>query len=63
MATLNKRFTISLTPELEKDLDCLKKNAFYNTTQSEMIRYVLSIGIKEILGNIKENEIAWTLKS
>lgn len=42
-----KRFTISLTPELAKKLDIVKKNAFYNKSQTEMTIFLLELGLSE----------------
>lgn len=42
-----KRFTISLTPELVKQLDIVKKNEFYNKSQTEMINFLLRLGLKQ----------------
>ena len=51
MATNMKRFTISLTEELEAALDKAKREMFYNRTQSEMIRELLSEGVKSLQNN------------
>ena len=45
MATTMKRFTISITPEIEAELDSAKKEKFYKQTQSEMIRCLLMRGL------------------
>lgn len=44
MATILKRFTISVTPDMEIELDALKREKFYNTSQNEMIRYLINLG-------------------
>lgn len=54
MATNLKRFTISLTPTLEKKLDKLKKERYYRTTQNDMIRELISLGLNALE---KENQI------
>lgn len=46
--TENKRFTVSITPEMDKQLDELKRNLFYNKTNSEMIRELIKKGLQEI---------------
>ena len=48
MATDMKRFTISVTPEMEKSIEKLKKSEFYNKPYSEMYRYILNAGILAI---------------
>lgn len=48
MATQNKRMMVSLLPEWDDKLLKLKKEKFYNTTKSEMIRYLIGLGIEEI---------------
>lgn len=46
MVTNMKRFSISLTPDLEADLDALKKDKFYNRTQSDIIRFLITLGLE-----------------
>ena len=46
MATDMKRFTISLTKEMEADLDKLKQAKYYNTTQNRMIQDLVIIGLE-----------------
>ena len=48
MATSMKRQMVSLTPDLETALDRLKKERFYNTSQSEMLRYLIRRGLYAI---------------
>lgn len=43
-----KRFMVSITPDLEQDLDELKKERFYNKPYSEVYRYVLAQGLKAV---------------
>lgn len=45
MATKMKRFSISIPKELKPELDALKKKVFYNKPQSEMIRYLIGLGL------------------
>ncbi|MGB8452478.1 MAG: hypothetical protein WCD89_09105 [Anaerocolumna sp.] len=45
MATDFKRFTISVTPDIEADLDIAKKDYFYKATQNEMIRALIIKGL------------------
>lgn len=53
MATKLKRFTISVTSDIEADLDKIKKEYFYKTTQSEMIRTLITKGLNVIKNNEK----------
>ena len=46
MATDMKRFTISLTKEMEADLDKLKQAKYYKTTQNKMIQDLVILGIE-----------------
>ncbi len=46
MDTNMKRFSVSLTPDLVADLDALKKDKFYNSNQSEMIRFLITLGLE-----------------
>lgn len=45
--TNNRRFMVSLTPEIDAELKKLKKKEFYDKTQSEMVRYLISLGLSE----------------
>lgn len=45
MATESKRFTISLTPELEHRLDRAKQEKYYNRSQSQMVRDLILRGL------------------
>ncbi len=44
MASKVKRLTFVVTPEMELLLDGIKKEMFYNCSQSEMIRTLLEEG-------------------
>jgi len=46
MPTNMKRYTVVLTPEIEKQLDALKQKAFYNKSQSEMTRQLIDAGLR-----------------
>ena len=46
MTNMTKRFSISITPEMQKELDKLKKDKFYDKPQSEMVRFLILAGIK-----------------
>jgi hypothetical protein len=45
MATDLKRFTISVTPSMEADLDVAKRERYYKGTQNDMIRDLISRGL------------------
>lgn len=45
MSTYNKRTTVTLLPEWESTLNKLKKERFYNKSKSEMIRYIIGLGL------------------
>lgn len=46
MASKLKRITFVVTPEMEPLLDSMKKEKFYNCSQSEMIRTLVERGLK-----------------
>lgn len=48
MASKFKRITFVLTPEMKVILDRLKKEMFYNCSQSEMIRILVEAGCNSI---------------
>ena len=45
MSTELKRFTISITPEIESKMDSLKQRLYYRNTRSTMIRDLLLRGL------------------
>lgn len=45
-----KRISFAVTPQLEKSLDHMKQEFFYNETHSHMIRELLSAGIRAVSG-------------
>ena len=47
MATDLKRFTISITPKMEADLDSAKHRRYYRDTQNNMIRDLIVRGLEE----------------
>lgn len=47
MGTLMKRITVTIPTDLEKELDKLKKERFYNKPQSEMLRYLIRLGVQK----------------
>ena len=48
MATEIKRFTISITPEMEADLDSLKQRLYYCDTRNTMIRDLIIRGLASL---------------
>lgn len=48
MATELRRFTISITPDMEIALDAVKKDLFYKNTQNEMIRNLIARGLADL---------------
>lgn len=58
MATCSKRVLVTLRPEWEPELDQLKQEQFYNETQAEMFRYIISRGLDTLeQGNaVKEGQ-------
>lgn len=48
MSSKHKRITFVVTPEMEPLLDEMKKEKFYNRTQSEMIRTLVESGLNAI---------------
>lgn len=48
MATDMKRFTISLTKDMEIQLDRLKQAKYYNTTKNKMIQDLICLGLESI---------------
>lgn len=45
MAADVKRFTISITPKMEADLDSAKQRRYYRDTQNDMIRDLIIRGL------------------
>lgn len=54
MATDLKRFTISITPKMEAELDSAKQKRYYRGTQNDMIRDLITRG----LATLKAEEAA-----
>lgn len=48
MATELKRFTISITPEIEAKLDSLKQRLYYSTTRNTMVRDLIIRGLASL---------------
>lgn len=45
MATGLKRFTISISPKMEADLDSAKQRRYYRDTQNDMIKDLIVRGL------------------
>lgn len=56
MATELKRMTFVVTPEMEEPLNSIKREMFYNRTQSDMVRELVSAGIRAIKAKKAEKE-------
>jgi hypothetical protein len=48
MSTDLKRMTFSVTPEIEASLKSFKKERFYDRSQSDMIRTLVSAGMRAL---------------
>lgn len=48
MGTNLKRFTISVTPDMEAELDSAKKEYYYRGTHNDMIRDLISRGLDSL---------------
>lgn len=48
MATTLRRFTISITPSMDADLDAVKKERYYKSTQNDMIRDLICRGLEAL---------------
>jgi metal-responsive CopG/Arc/MetJ family transcriptional regulator len=57
MATGLRRFTISITPEIEYDLDIIKKEYFYKSNRNEMIRTLIVKGLDSLRAENQFNPI------
>lgn len=55
MATELKRFTISITPKMEADLDLAKQRRYYRNTQNDMIRDLIIRGLAALNAEDAEN--------
>lgn len=55
MATDLKRFTISITPSMEIDLDTVKKERYCKETQSDMIRDLIARGLASLKSETEES--------
>lgn len=51
MSTPYTRVTFVITPEMEKRLDDLKREIYYNRSHSEMLRSIVKAGLDAMLGD------------
>ena len=56
MATELKRMTFVVTPEMEEPLEEFKREMFYDRTQSDMIRELVSAGMRAMKSKKTSNE-------
>ena len=56
MKTKLKRFTISVTPEMEADLDWVKQRLYYRSTQNNMIKDLIALGLAAVESEKAEKE-------
>lgn len=52
MATDMKRFTISVTEEMDARLDLLKQAKYYNVTRNKMLQDLICIGLETMQSEI-----------
>ena len=55
MSTLNRRITVTLSPELEKTMELLKK-VFYRENESVLARILMEQGMDSLYGKTEETE-------
>lgn len=48
MSTDFKRFTVSVSPDMEQRLDKIKQEKYYNRSQSQMVRDLIDRGLAAI---------------
>lgn len=46
LATSLRRLSVSIPSDIEEDLDKLKREQFYKEPQSEMLRYLIRLGLQ-----------------
>lgn len=56
MATNMRRFTISITPNMDMELDKAKKQTYYKDTQNDMIRDLIMRGLQNLKNEKAEKE-------
>jgi metal-responsive CopG/Arc/MetJ family transcriptional regulator len=64
MATTMRRFTISVTPDLDAELDVVKKECYYKNNQNDMIRDLIARGLQTLRSeNLSQEGAAGNEKS
>ncbi len=56
MATGMRRFTISITPNMDMELDRVKQEIYYKDTQNDMIRDLIMRGLRSLKEEKSPNE-------
>jgi len=56
MSTRQKQLTITLTPDVERHLDVVKRDYFYNHTRSHMIRTLIVEALDSLDVSSRKNE-------
>ena len=54
MATSMKRFTISVTDDMDRKLDRMKQVKYYNTTRNKMIQDLIMLGLETMSKEMKK---------
>lgn len=57
MSTDLKRITFSVTPEIEASLKSFKKKMFYDRSQSDMLRTLVSAGMRALEADKTAKEV------
>lgn len=63
MATELKRLTFVVTPEMEEPLRSIKKEFYFDKTQSEMIRDLVNAGVRAFKADASEEPYAYDQKA
>ena len=56
MATDMKRFTLTVTSEMEQSVEELKQGEFYNKPYSELYRHIINTGVMAIKSGTYQQE-------
>ena len=54
MATSMKRFTISVTDDMDRKLDRMKQVKYYNTTRNKMIQDLIMLALETMSKEMKK---------
>ena len=52
--TKQRRFTISITPDLEEKIEAVRKEKYQQMPYSEMIRELIRIGLNSLEKNLEQ---------